>query len=103
MFRIPTAALALCLVAALPAFADEIVFKNGDRLTGTIKTADGGKLTIDTSVAGTVTVNMIDVKTFSTQEPITIKLQDGSIIKDKVVPALEGQIATAGTGVVKAQ
>jgi putative salt-induced outer membrane protein YdiY len=108
MIRFPTAATlcvlaALAVLPALPSFADEIVFKNGDHLTGTIKTADGGKLTIDTSVAGTVTVNISDVKTFSTQEPITIKLQDGSIIKDKVVPAPEGQIATAGTGVVKPQ
>src|SRR4051794_1727337 len=90
-------------VAAAPAIADEIVFKNGDRLSGTITQADGGKLTIKSPIAGEVKVDMKDVKSFSTDAPIDIRLNDGSAIHDKVASAGEGSIATAGTGTVKAQ
>src|SRR5207248_11666646 len=75
--------LAITLLSA-PAFADEVVFKNGDRLTGTIKSVDGGKLTIDTKVAGVVTVDMGDVQTFSTDTPVQMKLKDKTVMRDKV-------------------
>src|SRR3954468_6905025 len=63
-----SAALLCALVTA--AHADEILFNNGDRLTGTSVTADGGKITIKTAVAGEVKVDMKDVKTFTTDAPI---------------------------------
>ncbi len=47
--------LALSLVLACRAAADEIQFLNGDRLTGKIVSAEGGKLTIKTEGAGDVT------------------------------------------------
>ena len=44
--RILTCALAVSLLFAGRAAADEILFLNGDRLTGKITSADGGKLVI---------------------------------------------------------
>ena len=35
--------------------ADEVIFKNGDRLSGTITQGAGGKVTIKTEAAGDVT------------------------------------------------
>jgi putative salt-induced outer membrane protein YdiY len=94
---------AACLVWCASVSADEIVFKNGDRLSGTITQADGGKLTIKTAVAGDVKVDMKDVKTFSTDQPIELRLNDGSTIKDKVNPSDAGTVRTAGEGAVEAQ
>ena len=50
--------LALIFVFLCPAslFADQIVLKNGDRLTGTIEQSDGKSLVIKTEFAGEVTV-----------------------------------------------
>ncbi len=39
-----------------PLFADQIVLKNGDRLTGTIEKSDDKTLMIKTEFAGEVTV-----------------------------------------------
>jgi hypothetical protein len=39
-----------------PLFADQIVLKNGDRLTGTIEKSDDKALVIKTAFAGEVTV-----------------------------------------------
>ena len=50
--------LALIFVFLCPAalFADQIVLKNGDRLTGTIEKSDDKTLIIKTEFAGEVTV-----------------------------------------------
>src|SRR6478672_10660092 len=74
----------LCAIFTSLAHADEVVFKNGDRLTGTIKSVDGGKLTIDTKVAGVVIVDMGDVQTFSTDAPVQLRLNDKTVMRDKI-------------------
>ena len=50
--------LAITLTVLFPAmlFADQIVLKNGDRLTGVIETSDDKTLLIKTEFAGEVTV-----------------------------------------------
>ena len=94
-------ALAVCVGVAR---ADEVVFNNGDRLSGKILSAADGKLKIKTSVAGEVTVDMKDVKTFTTDEPITLEMKDGNVIKDKVSAATtQNAVQTAGSGTVPAQ
>ena len=75
-------AILLC-GAASAALADEIKFKNGDRLTGTITEADGGKLKIASKVAGDVTVDLKDVETFSTDAPLDVRLKDGTMLHQR--------------------
>ena len=90
--------------ACAAARADEVVFNNGDRLSGKIVSADGGKLVIETRVAGKVTVDLSNVKTFSTDAPIELRLKDGSTIKDSIAAGeADGQVATKGSGDVAAQ
>src|SRR4051812_15055433 len=87
MLKSVLASAVLVALAAAPTFADEIVFKNGDRMTGKITAADAGKLTITSAVAGSVTVKMEDVKTFTTDEPITLKMKDGTEVHDTAAAA----------------
>jgi hypothetical protein len=54
----------LGLLAARPVAADEVHFLNGDRLTGKVAKADGGKLILRTEAAGDVTIDLKKVKTF---------------------------------------
>jgi putative salt-induced outer membrane protein YdiY len=86
-----TCALAITLALVGRAAADEILFLNGDRLTGKIVSADGGKLTIKSETAGEVTVDLAKVKTFSTDEPIVIKTGD-TTLTSKVTGAADGTV-----------
>lgn len=70
-------AAVLAMGCAVAAQADEVLFKNGDRLTGEIVSADEGKLTIKTAVAGEVVVNLSDVKTFTTEKPLELRMKSG--------------------------
>ncbi len=89
--RMLTCVLAVSLALAGRAAADEILFLNGDRLTGKIVSADGGKLTIKTETAGDVTVDLAKVKTFSTDEPIVIKTGD-TTLSSKVTGGADGTV-----------
>jgi putative salt-induced outer membrane protein YdiY len=80
------AVVALAGVAA-PARADEVVFKNGDRVTGTVTEVAGGKLKIAGTLAGDVEVPLADVRTFSTDAPLRIRLADGTIVEQRVSAA----------------
>jgi hypothetical protein len=91
LFLILAWALALPLLLASAVAADEILFLNGDRLTGKIVKAEGGKLTIKTESAGDVTVDLAKVKTFSTDEPIVLKSGD-TTLRSKVAPGADGTV-----------
>jgi putative salt-induced outer membrane protein YdiY len=83
--------VALGLAFAGGVAADEILFLNGDRLTGTIVGAAGGKLTIKTDAAGEVTVDLARVKTFSTDEPIVLRIGD-TTLRSRVAPGADGTV-----------
>lgn len=72
--------------------ADQIVFKSGDRLTGTVKSVAGGKMVFDSAVAGPMTLKLADIKTFSTEAPIEIVQTNGTVVVQKVGPGDEGQV-----------
>jgi len=90
--------LLLATALALPAsvWADTIVFRNGDRLSGTITEMSGGKIKIKSAVAGEVVVDSVDVATFSTDGLIDLQLVDGTIVKQKVDAVGDGKIAFVG-------
>ncbi|MDD4103341.1 MAG: hypothetical protein PHU80_12025, partial [Kiritimatiellae bacterium] len=54
------------------AFGDEVIFKSGDRLTGTVKSVADGKMLFDSKVAGALTLKTEEIETFSTEAPIEI-------------------------------
>ena len=83
--------------------ADELVFKNGDRLTGKINHALEGKLVFKSDIAGKITVDMSNIQTFSTDEAIEVHLKDGNVLVQKVVSSKAGRFAIEGTETVKAQ
>jgi len=83
--------------------ADELVFKNDDRLTGKIAHALDGKLVFKSDVAGKITIDISKIKTFSTDEAIEVHLKDGNVLVQKVVSSKAGRFAIEGTDTVKAQ
>jgi len=81
------------LVAAVPVCADEVIFANGDRLTGKIVSATGGKLILKTEAAGDVTIDLAKVKTFSTDAPVKLQLGERApVVESRVEAGAEGQV-----------
>lgn len=101
--RIISLIVLILAAAAATVSADQIVLKNGDRITGTIQSADGGKLTILSPIAGTVTVDLKDVKTFVTDGPIKIVLKDGTVINQPANFGADGMFETAPGGALAVQ
>ncbi len=96
-------AVACLFWGANAACADEVVLKNGDHITGTITSVDGGKMIVSTALMGDVTVNMSDVSTFSTEGPIKIVLSDGTVLNEKVDKGKDGQVVTGAGGAIEPQ
>lgn len=93
-----------CLIMfAPPSNADEVIFKNGDRLTGKIDHLVDGKLVFKSSVVGDVTVDLSDIKTLSSDEAIEINLKDNTGFKQKILSAEPGRFGVEGTESLKAQ
>ena len=65
-------ALAL-LVNSSVTRADTVWLTNGDRLSGTVRYLSDGKLGLDTTYAGTVTLNWSAVSTLASDNPVTVQ------------------------------
>jgi putative salt-induced outer membrane protein YdiY len=95
--------LALIFVFLCPAslLADQIVLKNGDRLTGTIEKSDDKELLIKTEFAGEVTVQWPAVQEITSSQPLYVSLSNGKTVSGTVTTA-DGNlaIATANAGTV---
>ncbi len=89
MPRLITLGTLALLALATTVWADQVVFNNGDTLTGTVESADGGKLKVKTNVAGEVTVDLKDVKSVSTDHPLAIHLTNNKIVRAPLAPATQ--------------
>ena len=70
------------------AWADKIVMKNGDRVTGSIVKKDDKNLTIKTELFGEVTLPWDKVESVTADKPLNVVLPDGKTV--------QGTLATAG-------
>lgn len=97
---------AACAAAAffvIAARGDEVIFKSGDRLTGTIKSIADGKMLFDSKVAGTLTLKTEEIETFSTEAPIEIVKADGTSHNLKVAAAEGGAVSVLTPGAAQPQ
>lgn len=72
--------LPLFLVVCSPLFADQIVLKNGDRLTGTIEKSDNKALVMKTEFAGEVTVQWPAIQEIKSEQPLHVGLKEGKTL-----------------------
>lgn len=95
--------LAVIFVFLFPAglFADQVVLKNGDRLTGTIEKSDEKTLLIKTEFAGEVTVQWPAVQEITSSAPLHVGLSNGQTVVGTVTTS-DGNlaVATANAGTV---
>jgi hypothetical protein len=75
-------------------FADQIVFKNGDRLSGTIEKSDDKSLLIKTEFAGEVTTQWPAVQEIKSEQQLHVGLKDGTTLVEPVTTS-DGSIAVS--------
>ena len=72
---------ALVCLAASAAWADQVVMKNGDRVTGSIVKKDGKSLIIKTEQFGVVTAAWDQVESVRADKPVNVVLPDGKTVQ----------------------
>jgi len=87
------AGLILFLALAIPALTDQLILKNGDRLTGSIAKSDGKTLVIKTDYAGDVTVKLDAIQSLTSTGDLHVTAGGKSAV---------GPVTTSGTDVVVA-
>ncbi|MGA2770405.1 MAG: DUF481 domain-containing protein [Bryobacteraceae bacterium] len=73
------------------AWADEVVMKNGDRVTGAIIKQDGKTITVKTDNFGIVTAPWDKVASLKSDQPVHVVLKDGKTLVGTVAPS-EGKV-----------
>lgn len=86
--------LAFCSVL----YADQVVLKNGDRLTGTITKSDDKTLLIKTEFAGDVTVQWPAIQEITSAQPLHVALSNGKTMVGPVASADGNLAVTTATG-----
>ena len=66
----------LVILLSVPCLADEVLLRNGDRLTGTIVTMEEGVLTLATPHSGIVHIKWPEIQGLSADQPLKIQLHD---------------------------
>jgi putative salt-induced outer membrane protein YdiY len=92
---LPLLAISLCGTGL---WADQIVMKNGDRVTGSIVVKDAKTLTIKTEHFGVVTLPWDQVSSVTAEKPLTVVLSGGQTVQGSLTTAGEKlEVASGGT------
>jgi hypothetical protein len=85
----------LCFLLPLSLAADQIVLKNGDRITGQIVKKDGGALTVKSDLLGVVTVPWAAVTSITSAAPLAVVPAAGETVTGVVTTSGDKlQVAT---------
>jgi len=90
----------LCCVSTF-VLADQITLNNGDRLTGTITTADSTSLNLKTDYAGDLTIKWDAIQSISSDQPLYVTPKTGPVVVGSVTTS-DGklQVATSTGGTI---
>ena len=71
--------------------ADQVVLRNGDRLTGTIEKSDDKSLVMKTEFAGEVTIQWAAIQDIKSEQPLHVELKEGNTVVGPVTSS-DGKI-----------
>jgi len=95
-------ALLVTFICLLPSalLADQIVLKNGDRLTGTIEKSDQKTLLIKTEFAGEVTIQWPAVQEINSSAPLHVSVSSGQTVVGTVTTSDDNLAVATASGTV---
>ena len=76
-----TTLLVCIILLCCNSYADEVVFKNGERLIGTFQRVEGKTLIFKSEIAGEISVDISKIKDMYSEKPLEILLDDGTLLK----------------------
>lgn len=90
------------LLLAIPALADQIVMKNGDRLSGSITKGDGKELVMKTDYAGDVTIKFEAIQSITSTVDLHVQLGEKEVVGPVTTSGDDLVVATKDAGPVEA-
>lgn len=72
--------------------ADEIITKNGSRLLGELVLFEDGNLTLQTDFAGKIRIPTNEIKSISTDNEISVRLEDNRTFESKILVSDDSKI-----------
>lgn len=72
--------------------ADEIITKNGSRLLGELILFEDGNLTLQTDFAGKIRIPTNEIKSISTENEISVRLEDNRTFESKILLSDDSKI-----------
>lgn len=91
----------LTTLICLPLWGDQVVLKNGDRLTGTVTKSDGKTLVLKTEYMGDVTIQWPAIDMVSSDQPLHIDTQGGKTLVGKINTSDGNLSVMTGSGEVQ--
>ena len=92
----------LLLFMSVSAFADQVVLKNGDRLSGSITKSDGKTLVLKTDYAGDVTIKFDAIQSFSSTGDLNVTAGGKTAVGPVTTSGDQVVISTKTAGSVEA-
>lgn len=83
--------LNLLLLLALPG-PDELILRNGDRLSGRLVGLEESRLRLDTPHAGTLGIAWKDVDALRTDGRVQVMLEGGEVVEGRLATCAEGRV-----------
>jgi len=74
------------------ATADKILLENGDLIKGKVESVKSGVLTMTTDYSDPLKVKTDKIKNIATEEPITIHLTTGEVLKGRIISGKNGDL-----------
>ncbi len=92
----------LILLLTIPALADQIVLKNGDKLTGTVAKSDGKTLVLKTDYAGDVTIKFDVIQSVTTTGDLNVTADAKTAVGPVTTSGDQIVVATKAGGSIEA-
>jgi hypothetical protein len=87
-----SAALLAFAIVLASARADDVVLRNGDRVSGVVVSLADGKLVLRTPYAGEVALDWASISTFSTDAPLLVMRRGEGPERARVLPDVPGYV-----------
>ncbi len=89
----------LLLIAGMPALqADQLLLKNGSVIIGKLVSAESDVVIFSTPFADDITVHQENILRISTEEPVTVMMEDGTVYRDRQIVSTEEAMLVKAEG-----
>lgn len=91
------------LAFSLSAFGGTVRLTNGDQITGKIVKMGGGKLVLESDLAGVIEIPAKNIETLESDNVLELHFNNGTIVKQQVDAASTGRFKIVGDGTIDSQ